>query len=1160
MDDELFQNAWSETTNKIPTIPKEDTKPAWSPPKLIGEEADLAAPSWSTGAEIDWNEPTGSPGFSWSHAEPDLAWGSSVYESIPIGKTPVEEVPAATAAAEDAYEVQEPADEHPVLPAEEAHTPGAVSSLPPSSTLPEAYEVKPELVVPPSPDGFGSFETGVADTNAVSPKFSLEDDPWAAPSWAETEACSPESPDEPVDEWERARREKLKMDKRVPPELLANILRQCEELGCEICPDIPESSAEADAWRSDWRSGIDGVPGVTSLMETILPNPTLQPPVRFAQSLIAKRMAGSIKLTKNLPLAKRSPMSHYLAAKGSTAWETSVKEQKEIMEDDIPVGWRVVEKSGPAPSADSIKENKSTSRMFSFWGRRQSQISPVSTTATGETHSRSSSLEKPQSPVITEAKAESRRASQDSGHVSVTGSQTQLPQTIAESSTTSQPPAAFAATIANATPTISSYGSSTASPVPERSGTPPAPSAVSRFLNKFSRRGSTKSGSPRSSLALSSDDLEFLSDIVPSASDDAEDDSADALAKFVNATATREPTASMVPPPLAPPPTAPASRPTSTASAVASHMTPSNPFGDDLGALFGSFGSANVGASFVSTSAAGGQTSAPTLPPPLAPSRSITPSATPGAGPSRPSVAVASTFSSSQPPSRLQTSTPPISGFALPPPPSFRHIAPSKPTMVAPKPQLSFSLPRLPPSQTIERAPSSASSSSSRTSYETAVETSPTSPSSTSPTSSLPLASLYPHVAATPITPPMTSSQPMLPANTSSKRSSSPSGLITPLATSFSTVPPPLPPPPLSFTGPSVQTRPAASPSCIPLTSSLWNDDDFSDFQSPVEAASNLSPPIPPPIAKSPPKDVAPVPASRSHTAAPNLAPFSFPLPPPPANNARASTAVHSTSAFDDDDFADFQDSPSSATALKADSAISSSSSLFPSSVSDQMLLTPKKRSGFDDTSGFLESTLPTPSPPRVPAKPNPVKPLAPPPPSSSTSMPSVSSSSSLLFRRKSHAAEHLHTLNLMEKAAARPGRWPAPPSPLPEAIPGPPAGASTTSSQFDLLDDSAPLAASSSLAPSLSLPAMLSPARPASRLGGVANGPPKPSDLAASASSNSTLSSSLFQGWDFHSTSLIQRTATPPTQGAFGMQGKPTNGTQSGGLSAQDLSFFESL
>lgn len=110
-----------------------------------------------------------------------------------------------------------------------------------------------------------------------------------------------------------------------------------------------------------------------ALLESYLPPLTLQPPVRFSQALVAKKMASTVKLTKNLPLTRRSPMSHYLSAKGSTAWEISVKERKEVVEDDVPVGWRIVEKAPTTPTGDASKDKKSGG-LFSFWGRRQSQV------------------------------------------------------------------------------------------------------------------------------------------------------------------------------------------------------------------------------------------------------------------------------------------------------------------------------------------------------------------------------------------------------------------------------------------------------------------------------------------------------------------------------------------------------------------------------------------------------------------------------------------------------------------------------------------------------------------------------------------------------------------------------------------------------------------
>ncbi|KAI0352333.1 hypothetical protein OH77DRAFT_1428630 [Trametes cingulata] len=1155
MDDDLYQNAWSETTNTIPPALKDDPPPTWTSTKLAStyaEEADLAAPSWSTGADIRWNEPS-SPGFSWSQTEPDLAWGSSTYEGISIARPPVEDAVAPTSKPEEEELAEEEAFVNPFKDVSPAPPSPVRGSCPPAAELaiPEAHEDVPEVVVPASPDGFGSFETALPEETLHSPGLSLDTvdaDPWGSAAW---DSAQPEVSEEPVDEWERARQEKAKQDRRLPPELLASILRQCEELGREICPDPGEqpSDAHEDAWRNDWRSGLEGVPGLAVLMESFLPPLTLKAPTRFSHTLVAKRMATSVKLTKNLPLTKGSPMSHYLSAKGSMAWEMSVKEQKETVEDDIPVGWRIVDKAPASSSTDTANDKKPTGRLFSFWGRRQSQVSPQLATP-GATESRSSSTDKPRSPVMAEVKADSR-PSQDSLRSSATSSQPQASSPATETTDSQQAPTAFAATVAPAAPTMSSYGSSP-DPVPERSGTPPAPSAVSRFFNRFSRRSSNMGGSPRSSLALSSDDLEFLSDIVPSASDDAGEDPTDALEKFVNA--KREPIApALPPPPLAPPPRAPAIKPIHAASGPSSAGTLESTANSDFGGLLGGLASSKTTPPSAVAPPPGGQTPIPALPPPLVPSRPITPSATPGAGPSRAPALPGPTSllsSSSRPPSRLQTSTPPLSSFGLPPPPSFQPLAPSKPSVMNSKPKLSspFPLPERPASQT-GREPSSASTTSSHTSYETAAESSPT-----SPTSALPLGALYPHLVP-PLSPPQPSAQPMLPSQTSLNGGSSPSGLSTPLASAFSPMPPPLNPPVPPAVPP--ESRTATSPSTMPLTSNLFDDDDFSDFQSPVEPAQKPSPPIPPPIAKSPRTLAAAMPASiRSQTAAPNMSPFTLPAPPPPPSAARAASATPALhlASFDDDDFADFQTSPSSATALKAGSLASSSSSLFPTSVSNQALLTPKKNNGFDDMGDFFASTLRTPSPPRVPAKPGAAMPPIQPPPSSTSmpTMPSASSSSSLLSRRKSHAAEHLHTLSLMEKAAARQGRWPAPPSPLPQAIPGPPGGASKAS-DLNLLDEEAPIAGAG-LAPSFSSPAFLNPTKPSGGMGGSVNGSQSLAGVTMSTSSNSSLSGSLLQGWDF------QSNATPPVPDAFGAAPKPANGGKTGGLSAQDLSFFEGL
>ncbi|KAI0741420.1 hypothetical protein C8Q80DRAFT_1194370 [Daedaleopsis nitida] len=1219
--DDLYQNAWSETNDTSATF-KSDSTPSWPPHKptnSLHEEADLAAPSWSTGTGINWDEPTGSPGFSWSHAEGDAGWGPSTYEGISLGKSTVKIEQDAVApdtpppAAEDDLAFSPPAedvgwgtityeaisfgkpmvevdhvtdltpDASPpttdytiVIPASPTTPTSSVSSSPPQSSPPVIVE--PVVVpiydpatesAPHSPDGFGTFESGLTEDDAVpSPGFALNDaetDPWGPSAWGSTQVDDQE--DEPVDEWERAKREKAKQDRRVPPELLAEILRQCEDLAREICPEPAEQEvpSEKDAWRNDRRSGMEAVPGLHALTESFLPPLTLQPRVRFPEALVAKRMATSVKLTKSLSLARDSPMSHYLAAKGSTAWETSVKKRKEVVEDDVPVGWRIVDKATSTSTTDPAKDKRTGGRLFSFWGRRQSQAATASSLSTEESIGRPSSIDKPQSPVVGEIKSESRPPSQDSVRSSMAGSSSQLPSPLGETKPSQLAP------VPDPTPTLLSY-TSTADPVSERSGSPPAPSAVSRFLNRFSRRTSV-GGSPRNSLALSSDDIEFLSDIVPSAADD--DDTADALVRFVNV--KRDSVPSALPPPLAPPPKAPAVRPSSAASNSPGATSPAN----DLDILFGSLSSStSTTTPSVSLVPGAKRLSIPTLPPPLAPSRSATPAGV--SGPSNPT-AVVSSSSLSRPPSRLQTSTP-LAGFALPPPPSFKPVAPST---ARSKPKLASPFPFSPrPASEAEPGPMSASSTSSA-SYETAAESSPA-----SPTSSLPLSELYPH-AATPNTPAQHPGQALFDDGIPSRFPGLSPATSTPAGSFFASTKG-------SFLRPPTQSENAISPTAAPLKSSLFDDDDFSDFQSPVEPPSHTHtfPPVPAPVAKSPRTLTAAkaanaalrTPPTGSHTTS-TLSPSAIP-PPSSSSQAGPSSAAAVITNFDDDDFMDFQTSPMS----PPDTQLSSSSSLFSNSASDAALLTPKNSMNFTAFDDFLGgNALATPSPPRVPAKPSAIPPLQPPPapsqsppavlppppssrlPTASASAPSLSSASSstsLLSRRDSKKrVEHLNTRNLVERAAARSGQqWPAPPSPLPAIIPGPPGDgtAKGRSSLFDIMDEDAPTAAA---APSFSSPTMLNPVRPSSAMGpGVGFAALNSSSTVAS-SLNGSQSNPLLQSssWASSSFGSLQMSTSPPAYAAMGSSSlfatpaKSANGNENasrgkGGLSAQDLSFFEGL
>ena len=196
-----------------------------------------------------------------------------------------------------------------------------------------------------------------------------------------------------------------------------------------------------------------------------------------------------------------------MASKGSTAWEAAVKAKPDVVHDDLPVGWRILEKNAEAstPVGSDGNKGKKIGGLLSFWGRKAVTPPP------DQKPERSTSP----APVSTISKlpTESTHSSVEDGKLPSTS----LPNQSA-SSVKSTP--ASILNPGNSTPAATAPPTEIRPPLqPEISQE--QPSAVSRFLSRFSRtKSGTSSGTQsRNSLELSSDDLEFLSDIVPSAGD-----------------------------------------------------------------------------------------------------------------------------------------------------------------------------------------------------------------------------------------------------------------------------------------------------------------------------------------------------------------------------------------------------------------------------------------------------------------------------------------------------------------------------------------------------------------------------------------------------------------------------------------------------------------
>ena len=225
--DDLYQNAWSDSAEPSHAAFASGPSPSWpSQSKLttsFGEEADLAAPSWATGAGLRWDEP-GSPGFSWAQSEQDAGWGSSTYEGITLGKLSPQEHAARDLEEETHFDAAGPAEgvAAPSTPSPQfqplpsSPPPPTTPTPPPQPTLTHVYEIDvgPVEPTPPSPDAFGSFASGLSEDTVPSPAFAVnttESDPWGS-AWAD---AKPQQEEEPPDEWERAKQEKAKQDRRV---------------------------------------------------------------------------------------------------------------------------------------------------------------------------------------------------------------------------------------------------------------------------------------------------------------------------------------------------------------------------------------------------------------------------------------------------------------------------------------------------------------------------------------------------------------------------------------------------------------------------------------------------------------------------------------------------------------------------------------------------------------------------------------------------------------------------------------------------------------------------------------------------------------------------------------------------------------------------------
>lgn len=276
--------------------------------------------------------------------------------------------------------------------------------------------------------------------------------------------------------------------------------------------------------------------------------------IPFEKTFTTKQLSEALRLTRHSLLTRSSPMALYMSSKGSTSWEASIKAKPNITQDDItPAGWKILESTKEDISIVDEGKKKGSGGLLSFFGRRATN-----------TPSEKATDSRPASPVTIPAVATIK--TEASPRASVDSIPVQNPA--AEKSMPVPPVSSFSGpSVQSLTDSNSNLGiiSENGNEVPTA-----APSAVSRFLGRFSSR--SKSSSSKDSIPLSADDLEFLSDVPTIHSDTEQSPGLDALSMMIKS----PPLPTALPPPLAPPPKAPSH--TFSNVPLAQDRRPSNDF------------------------------------------------------------------------------------------------------------------------------------------------------------------------------------------------------------------------------------------------------------------------------------------------------------------------------------------------------------------------------------------------------------------------------------------------------------------------------------------------------------------------------------------------------------------------------------------------------
>ncbi|KAF4593307.1 hypothetical protein EYR38_009021 [Pleurotus pulmonarius] len=539
-----MEDPWANAWGAESTSPKPPDK--WSSSRLStslhDHEDDLGqTPSWTAAAEplgvVDVAWPGNDHAPSWS-VDPVSSggWNPSLYDDIPL-RGPSPDIPQPN------IEAELPPDESD----EETVTQSETDDVLPQASSEVVLDRHTGSDINDDADGFGSFESGADEEETHSalpwtpsaPVFPTQDsEEWGNPSWddkadVDRDTNSGEH-EEAVDEWAEAKRLKALRDRQIPPELLASILQQASQLAEELWPpDKSASASKSASYASEYRSMDDLSNDLVLATTRLMPTLTLPPRVPFASTTTSKELLSALKLTRRLPITQRSPMAIFVASKGNGEWEASLRSQtsgsqsntgQSVSKQDAEftnggLGWRVLGAderedleeawAKELSSRDGMRVQHKSPKGGWFWNRRSSTNVITSNSAQPTPKVSMDEADK-------QTAASGSRSSVDSDLGKAGDKSSDVKPPVAASTgipTTPAPPPSSPPALSESVPSTEADKSV---PGIVESKDSPAPSAVSRFFNRFSRsKPSAQSPEPISppSLALSSNDLEFLGDV-----------------------------------------------------------------------------------------------------------------------------------------------------------------------------------------------------------------------------------------------------------------------------------------------------------------------------------------------------------------------------------------------------------------------------------------------------------------------------------------------------------------------------------------------------------------------------------------------------------------------------------------------------------------------